>query len=34
MLPKGWSWLVVGEVVVGIFAAGLVAGVIAAVVRR
>jgi hypothetical protein len=34
MMPKSWSWTVVGEVVVGIFAAGLVAGLIAAVIRR
>jgi hypothetical protein len=34
MMPQGWSWTVVGEVVVGIFAAGIVAGVIAAVIRR
>jgi hypothetical protein len=33
-MGKNWSWTVVGEVVVGIFAAGLVAGLIAAVVRR
>jgi hypothetical protein len=34
MLPQGWSWTVVGEVMVGIFAAGLLAGLIATVVRR
>jgi hypothetical protein len=34
MMPQGWSWTVVGEIAVGIFAGALLAGLVAAVARK